>query len=74
MLAILNIDHVDKYLNVVDIDYDNVTHCHGTLNELSGKTDNKVPFRIKFSGKNTMVVAHGSTVKRYDFNEDNYPL
>lgn len=74
MLPILNIEHIDKYLNAVDITYDKVTQCTGTIAELKGRTDNTVPFIVKFSGRSTMVVAHGNDLKRFDFTEDNYPL
>lgn len=74
MLPILNIKHIDKYLKAVDIAYNKVTHCIGNISELKGRTDNSVPFIVKFSGRNTMVVAHGNELKRFDFTEDNYPL
>jgi hypothetical protein len=74
MLPVLNVEDINKYLNVVGAKYKRVTQCYGTIYELAGFTDKLKPFLIKFLDKTTMLVCHGANRYRFEFTEHNYPL
>ena len=74
MVPLLDIAQVDKYLDIGEGPYVDVTECFGDITCLYGKTDDKVPFIIKFVDDSTIQIRHGLVKKLFKFTEENYPL
>ena len=74
MVPLLDIKKIRKYLKINARPFRKVTECYGTISCLYRKTDNKIPFIVKFTDDDTMQIRHGDTSKLFKFTEDNYPL